>query len=113
MLLKHLKLYDQIEKDKTICQKFQQMDPQEFYDRELASMNLEAFLFDQASISLNEIDNKKTAKEKIDQFDSLVKQIFSIISLTISREKITAEVITPIIQYVILKSHPKNCFKNL
>ena len=30
-----------------------------------------------------------------------------------SREKITAEVITPIIQYVVLQSHPRNCFKNL
>lgn len=65
------------------------------------------------SISFNEIDNKPNARSKIEQFDALVKQIFSIISLTMSRDKITAEIITPIIQYVLLKSQPKNCFKNL
>lgn len=113
LLLKHLRLYDQIDKDKVLCQRFEQLNPEEFYDRELAHLNLETFLFDQAGISFNEIDNKATARAKIQQFDALVKQIFSIISLTMSREKITAEIITPILQYVVLKSQPRNCFKNL
>jgi hypothetical protein len=40
LLLKHLKLYDQIDKDKVLCQKFQQIDPQDFYDKELANLSL-------------------------------------------------------------------------
>ena len=112
MLVQSLYKQPQIEKDKRFLLDLQGIDADSFKRTELGELNLEEFAFEQAIKQFRDIDAKETPQAKLAQFDRLIREIFKVISLSVPREKITAEVITPIVQYVVLKAQAKHSFRS-
>lgn len=94
-------------------EQIKQIDVVSFKVEELQDVPIEDFAFEQAIQKFKSIDTKESPQAKLAEFDLLIREIFKIISLSLPKEKITADVITPIVQYIVLKAQAKYTVKSI